>query len=159
MSAHPEIFPICVGPETDWGDVPEADRAAWSISFCDFAPWFPGITVMGAIGGNALAGRALEPWVPHARALHAAGFTPTDYYLLCQDLDAWERTGKLTRAAHRHLFLQWREPSPYRFFVLDLTVWGRWPVLVREGLSPRRATTRVLAEGSGPSSPLGGRSR
>lgn len=136
----------------DWGDVPEADRNDWSRYFLDFLPWFPGAAVMAMLAPGVLAGGSLPHFVRTARELHAVGFTPTDYYLLCQDLAARDARGTLDPEQHGHLFRSWRGATA-QFFVLDPAAWAQWTDLVRSGRSPRRATDHVLTGGNPP--PMG----
>lgn len=143
-------------PARGWGDVPIADRPLWSRYMVDHTPWFPGVTVMVHIAPGVLNGNTRAPriWKDTAQALHAAGFTPAEYYLLSEiiesRLDAFD--------VHRHaaLFELWpteRTRGP-RAFRLNPTRWVPWLERVRAGESPRRALDWLLADGE--PAPLGG---
>jgi len=138
-----------LSPRDGWGDVPESERAAWARYMLDFTPWFPGITMMtyvapGIVGGGTAAPRA---WKQLAARLHAAGFTPTDYYLLCQDLALRLEQGRLTEAAHGRFFDTWGSAWQWGF-VPKADEWMPWPAHLRAGRSPRRATDYVLSGGN-----------
>lgn len=134
-------------PDESWGDVPEADRNTWSRYFLDYLPWFPGPVVMSMLAPRVLEGGTFKQFARPARELYEVGFTPTDYYLLCQDLHIRDARGVLDRERHGHLFREWRSEI-VRFFVLEAEEWREWPALVRAGRSPRRATEHVLTGGN-----------
>lgn len=144
-----------LSPTEGWGDVPVESRAQWSRYMVDFTPWFPGVNAMvrlapGVLHGNTRAPRA---WKQVARDLHAVGFTPTDYYLLCQDLDGLRKSGYLNPDDHGHLFTQWSTREPGWGLIPDAAAWAPWIEHVRAGRSPRRATSYILL--GGPPPPMG----
>lgn len=136
-------------PVDGWGDVPVADRALWSGYMVDHLPWFPGVIVMchmapGVMNGNT---RAPRVWKDTARALHAVGFTPADYYLLSELLKS--SIDELDVSRHARLFELWPtsgERGP-RTFRLNPTRWAPWLEKVRAGESPRRALDWILSSG------------
>ena len=143
-------------PVDGWGEVPVTDRKLWSRYMVDHLPWFPGVTVMvhiapGVMGGNT---RAPQIWKDAARALHAVGFTPADYYLLAELIKSRIETLDVNR--HAQLFEVWPtggERGP-RTFQLNPELWVSWLDQVRAGGSPRRALDWVLSDGN--LSPMGG---
>ena len=141
---------------TGWGDVPPADRAAWSRYMLDYCPWFPGITMMlSFVAPGILAGGsgAPLPWKEYARSLHVAGFAPADYYLLCQELELRLVKGGLVEAEHGDLFEKWGNETPYWGFALLPSVAEIWLLHLRNGRSPRRAPDYILSKGNPP--PMG----
>ena len=98
--------------------------------------------------------RAPRVWKADARAVHAAGFTPADYYLLAELITG--SIEKLDAERHERLFTQW--PKSYsrnlRVFRLQAEAWMPWLEKVRAGESPRRALEWVLTDGN--PEPLGG---
>lgn len=147
IDGEPEVDGMT--PSEGWGDVPVADRALWSRYMMDHLPWFPGALVMAHIAPGVMNGntRAPQVWKDTARALHAVGFTPADYYLLAELLKG--RLDALDLHRHAVLFEQWptdgtRRP---RIFRLNPTRWVPWLTEVRAGESPRRAFERILADG------------
>ncbi|MGF3054659.1 hypothetical protein ACQUSY_11980 [Microbacterium sp. YY-03] len=143
-------------PTDGWGDVPVADRPLWSRYMVDHLPWFPGVTVMNYVAPGVMNGntRAPQIWKETARGLHAAGFTPADYYLLSELIMSSLETIDMNR--HAPLFELWptsNERRP-RIFRLNPTRWVPWFEKVRAGESPRRALEWVLADGK--PAPMGG---
>ncbi|WP_156761053.1 hypothetical protein [Microbacterium karelineae] len=144
-------------PHDGWGDVPEADRPLWSRYMIDHLPWFPGAVIMAHLAPGLLNGNTHAPktWKDTARALHAAGFTPAQYYLLAELLKSEFTRGTLDIRAHAHLFELWpherRGPIQFR---LNAHAWAPWLERVAAGESPRRALQHVLRGGHLP--PLGG---
>jgi len=132
-----------------WGDIPEQDRPLWSRYMLDYAPWFPGVAMMTFVAPGLLNGGASAPrqWKALAIRLHAVGFTPTDYYLLCQDLGLRLARQQLTEAEHGRFFEKW---GPGRFwqFVPNVELWTPWPRHLRAGRSPKRATDYILSDGA-----------
>lgn len=138
-----------LSPTEGWGDVPPADRPLWSRYMLDYCPWFPGVTTMIFVAPGVLSGgtRAPRPWKDLAQKFHVAGFTPVDYYLLCQDLDLRLERGSLSEEAHGRFFATWGRGRQWGF-VPRVELWSEWPRHVRSGRSPRRATDYVLSDGS-----------
>ncbi|MGY5764305.1 hypothetical protein ACXET9_03760 [Brachybacterium sp. DNPG3] len=142
-------------PDHGWGDVPVADRPLWSRYMVDHLPWFPGAGAMSLMAPGVMNGgtRAPQAWKDAARALHAAGFTPAEYYLLAELLRS--RINMLDPARHALLFEQWptdgeRRPRTFR---LAPERWVPWLEEVRAGESPRRALGEILrGEHAGPMS-------
>lgn len=138
-----------LSPTDWWGDVPDADRSMWSRYMLDYCPWFPGVTMMGLVAPGVLNGgtRAPRRWKQLAQRLVAVGFTPTDYYLLCQDLAIRLARDQITEERHGRLFDRW---GTGRFwgFEPNATAWSCWPLHIRAGRSPRRATDYVLSDGT-----------
>jgi len=143
-----------LSPTEGWGAVPEGDRPLWSRYMLDYMPWFPGVTMMTFVAPGVLNGGTGAPlrWKRLAQRLHAVGFTPTDYYLLCQDLDVRRERGRLTEEAHGRFFDVWGR-GRFWGFEPRTELWAPWPAHVRAGRSPRRATDYVLSDGT--PSPLG----
>lgn len=141
--------PDDLSPTNGWGDVPESDRPRWSRYMVDYAPWFPGVTMMLSIAPGVLRGGTMVPrqWKDLARRLHDIGFTPTDYYLLCQDLELRLERQELTEAEHGRFFDRWGAGRFWQF-VPNADLWAPWPQHVRAGRSPRRATDYVLSDGA-----------
>ena len=102
----------------------------------------------GAVAPSILGGRSGAPrlWKELAARLHDVGFSPTDYYLLCQDLDLRLKRGQLQEELHGQFFDQWG-PGEWWQFVPNADAWACWPLHVRSGKSPRRATDYVLSDG------------
>ena len=132
---------------TDWGDVPEEDRLSWSSTLLDFIAWQSPIVGLVLSAPRILAGDPPENLVAIAREMHAVGFTPIEYHLLCTIISGWNKRGDLTEEEHGHLFRRWLSSRPVDFFELDPEAWALWVPLVRSGLSPRRATEYVLTGG------------
>ncbi|MTE23213.1 hypothetical protein [Microbacterium sp. ZXX196] len=133
-------------PADGWGDVPAADRPLWSRYLADHLPWFPGVSAMARLVPGVTNGgtRAPQLWKDTARSLHAAGFTPADYYLLAELLGS--RIDALDVTRHAPLFELWptdgdRRPRTFR---LNARRWTPWLEAVRAGESPRRALERIL---------------
>lgn len=143
-----------LSPREGWGDVPVADRPTWTRYMLDYPPLFPGAFIMAMLAPGMLDGgtSALQPWKDLAQRLHAVGFTPTDYYLLCQDLALRIEEGAVTREEHDRFFDRWGDRVWGH--VPKVALWAAWPRLVRSGRSPRRATDYILSDGS--PAPLGG---
>ena len=102
----------------------------------------------GAVAPSILGGRSGAPrlWKELAARLHDVGFSPTDYYLLCQDLDLRLKRGQLQQELHGQLFDPWG-PGEWWQLVPNADAWARWPLHVRSGKPPRRATGYVLRDG------------
>ena len=137
-------------PDEGWGDVPVADRPLWSRYMVDHLPWFPGVTVMIHVAPGVMNGgtRAPQIWKDAARALHAAGFTPAEYYLLAELIESSIDTLDVNR--HAQLFELWptdgeRRPRAFR---LNPVRWVPWLEKVRAGESPRRALEGILRGGT-----------
>lgn len=134
-------------PTDGWGDVPDEDRPLWSRYMLDHLPWFPGITVMSFIAPGVVNGgtRAPRIWKDTARAVHAAGFTPIQYYLLAELLKEARERGDLNESAHGYLFEEWftenRGPVTFR---LAPEAWRPWLDRLESAESPHRALQHML---------------
>ena len=135
-------------PADGWDDVPEADRPLWSRYMVDYMPWFPGAIIMNYIAPGVMDGgtRAPQLWKDTARALHDAGFTPADYYLLATLLKG-HLGDKLDVHRHAHLFELWPDKDRAGNFRLTPSAWKPWLERVRAGESPRRAVEHILTGG------------
>lgn len=145
-----------LSPSAGWGAIPPADRHAWARAMVDYCPWFPGPTMMNLVAQPILAGgtNAPEKWKRVARELHAVGFSPQDYYALCQELTIRHLQKTLTRDEHADLFEDWHEDKPMWCPIPVASRWQTWPSHLRAGRTPRRATDYVLSGGK--PAPLGG---
>lgn len=132
-------------PAEAWGEVPEADRYAWSRYMLDYCPLFPGASIMTFIARGVVNGGDHVPqvWKETAAELHEAGFTPLYYYLLAQLLSEKHRRNELDEAAHGHLFKQWYG-DPFPDFRLDAKAWEPWVRRVVQSESPGRALQHML---------------
>lgn len=134
-------------PTDGWGDVPEADRPLWSRYMIDYLPWFPGVTVMSFIAPGVVNGgtRAPRVWKDTARELHAAGFTPIQYYLLAELLKRVRERGELDEAIHAQFFKQWfTESHGPVTFRLQPESWKPWLDRLKRAESPQRALQHIL---------------
>lgn len=131
-------------PHDGWGDVPVADRPRWTRTFIDHLPWFPGVAMFALCPPGVTDGRASAPpiWKDAAKALHAAGFAPADYYLLAELLAS--RLDLLDADRHSGLFELWPTDARFRSFRLRPARWVPWLEAVRAGESPRLALEGVL---------------
>lgn len=137
-------------PADGWGDVPEADRPLWSRYMVDHMPWFPGAVIMNYIAPGVMNGgtRAPQIWKDTARALHAVGFTPVDYYLLATLVTVRGRfRDELDVQRHAHLFELWPDEKRVGNFRFIPSAWTPWLEKVRAGESPRRAVEYILTGG------------
>lgn len=133
-------------PVEGWGDVPEADRPLWSRYMVEYLPWFPGITSMRYMAGGVMNGNTRAPklWKETAQELHAAGFTPADYYLLSALLEL--ESDLLDEERHAKLFIEWPKQITRRTrrFRLAVDQWVPWLEQVRAGESPADALEKIL---------------
>ena len=138
-------------PADGWGDVPEADRPLWSRYMVDYMPWFPGAVIMNYIAPGVMNGgtRAPQIWKDAARALHAAGFTPADYYLLATLVTGRFRN-ELDVRRHARLFELWPDEKRASNFRFTPSAWKPWLEKVRAGESPSRAVEHILTGGRPP---------
>lgn len=93
--------------------------------------------------------RAPQIWKDTARALHAAGFTPAEYYLLATLVHGRFRT-TLDVHRHAHLFELWPDEKRVGNFRFTPSAWKPWLEKVRAGESPLRAVEHILTGGKPP---------
>ncbi|MGI6879724.1 hypothetical protein [Microbacterium sp. gxy059] len=145
-------------PDASWGDVPEADRPLWSRYLLDHLPRRNGPLILSYIARGIVGGgtNAPDSWRQAARDLHAVGFTPLEYYLLCEILRSTRLRRELHPRDHAHLFELWPVDEPNRLpaYRLNAEAWRPWLEKVRAGASPKRAALRILHGDALP--PLGG---
>ncbi|WES64617.1 hypothetical protein P0L94_00775 [Microbacter sp. GSS18] len=159
-----EHTPKYTGPRPeDWGDVPEAERTIWMRYFIDYPPAFPGAFAMNMMARAALAGRTdVSPrWSRFGAAMHANGFGPLEYYVLMQTISALRRRERLDEAVHPDLFRVDIPAGKYQIldpdtgdlspgpatYVIIPEGWANWPLHLRYGQTPARATQYVLTGG------------
>lgn len=149
-----------------WGTIPEAERVVWARYMLEYPPGSPGPYAMGKISALVLRGVLDVPqrWPKFAAALHAVGFTPLEFYILSQDLSILRLRDRLPEESRPDLFqidmlagsytaydpaAGTSQPGPARC-VLIPEKWANWPLHVRFGRTPARATQHVLTDGAPP---------
>lgn len=112
-----------------WRELGADRRAEWYDVFRDFPPSHRG-DVAALRGG----GRRPRPWIAQALAAERLGITPATYAQLCYAICAIDRDAV---------------PGRDRILHPDLTEWIRFPALLEQGLSPKRAVERIRGCGIG----------